>query len=464
MDAKLKEQLKHLELDFGQVPDKAMRNGIHLLVNGVEAFANEIHQLEEENQKLKDEINRLKGEQGRPNIRPQKKDGDISSEQERKNNKPSKTKKSKKKRHKIKAHRKQVCKVAPADLPSDAEFKGYDSVIIQDIVIQPNNIEFKGEVYYSPSLRKRIMGPLPLGYTGEFGPGIKTVVLCFYHDSGMTEPAIHRWLETVGIFISKATLSRIITDEKSVFHQEKQSILASGLRATDYQHIDDTGARVNGKNHYTHVLCNPFYTAYFTRAKKDRLTILELLSGDNLLFKINQEALALMVELGLSEKQHRRLKPLLEDQAMSRVQIEQQLDTLFPYPQKQASNRRIILEASALVVFQQKEDLIKILICDDAPQFKKLTAHLALCWIHEGRHYKKLKPFMETHHLKVDRVLTDYGPSTGSCWFTNKSLLIRRLKGCQYNLTRYLVKKRDSTYWMIVFKKPMLRKMNCYRY
>lgn len=35
-----------------------------------------------ENQKLKDENNRLKVEQGKPDIKPNKKDGDISSENE----------------------------------------------------------------------------------------------------------------------------------------------------------------------------------------------------------------------------------------------------------------------------------------------------------------------------------------------------------------------------------------------
>jgi hypothetical protein len=30
-----------------------------------------------------------------------------------------------------------------------------------------------------------------------------------------------------------------------------------------------------------------------------------------------------------------------------------------------------------------------LLLADDAPQFKKITAELALCWIHEGRHYNR---------------------------------------------------------------------------
>jgi hypothetical protein len=36
--------------------------------------------------------------------------------------------------------------------------------------------------------------------------------------------------------------------------------------------MDDTSARANGKNYYDHILCNEFYTAYFTRPNKDRMS------------------------------------------------------------------------------------------------------------------------------------------------------------------------------------------------
>lgn len=407
MDAKLKEQLKHLDVDFDHIGDEPTRNGVSLLLNGVEQFANENDQLKEENQRLTDEINRLKGEQGKPKIRPGKKDTDISSEQERKENKWPKKKKSKAKQPLIKADREKFCPVDFSELPSDAVFKGYDRVIIQDIMIKTDNIEFKREVYYSPSLNKRFIAPLPCGYSGEFGPGVKALVLSLYHDGVMSQPAIHRCLKTSGIFLSKATISRIITDEIAIFHQEKADILSAGLHSSIHQHIDDTGARVNGKNHYTQVLGNPFYTAYFTRPKKDRLTILELLSGGELVFHLNQDAFELMIELGLSDKQQARIQPWLNDEPMSRAEIDSCLQILFPNPKKHARHRRLILEASALVAYQQREDLIKILVCDDAPPFKNITESLALCWVHEGRHYKKLNPFLDTHRAQVDAVLTD---------------------------------------------------------
>ncbi len=221
MDAKLKTQLKDLKFDFDQIRNDSARDDVNLLLNGIEQFSHENDHLTDENQ-------RLKGEQGKPTIRAGKKDGDISSVKERKNDLPPKNKKSKAKKHKITVHLKETCKVDLSELPDDAVFKGHDSVIVQDIVIKSENTEFEHEVYYSPSLRKRFIGPLPLGYVGEFGPGIKTIVLCLYHDGVMSQPAIHRLLTTVGICISASTISRIITDEGLIFHQEKADIFAAG--------------------------------------------------------------------------------------------------------------------------------------------------------------------------------------------------------------------------------------------
>ncbi len=47
-------------------------------------------------------------------------------------------------------------------------------------------------------------------------------------------------------------------------------------------------------------------------------------------------------------------------------------------------------------------------VCDDAPQFKLLTKKLALCWIHDGRHYKKLHPIVPLHQSILDDFLSQY--------------------------------------------------------
>ena len=42
---------------------------------------------------------------------------------------------------------------------------------------------------------------------------------------------------------------------------------------------ESKSARVAGNFWHTHILCNPFYAAYFTRPQKDRLTVLEILQN-----------------------------------------------------------------------------------------------------------------------------------------------------------------------------------------
>jgi len=68
-----------------------------------------------------------------------------------------------------------------------------------------------------------------------------------------------------------------LTKDINIFHQEKAEIFLEGLKATPYQQIDDTGARVNGVNYYTEILCNPDYTADFTVPNKNRENILDVL-------------------------------------------------------------------------------------------------------------------------------------------------------------------------------------------
>jgi len=312
--AELKSALWEVENDLDKITDPVAQRGLNLLLNLVEVLFEQNESLRKENQDLRDENNRLKGEQGKPNIRPQTKDKDgndkdHSSEKERNNTDKTKPRKDKSKKGKIEVTRKVICKVDKSILPDDAEFKGNTSIVIQDLKIHVDNIQFEREVYYSPSLKKTFTAELPEGYVGEFGPSVKALVLGLYHDSGMTQPSLLSFLTTFGLHISAATISRMLTEGHDKFHAEKDEIVSSGLKSTSYQHIDDTGARVNGMNQYVHILCNHLYTAFFTEPRKDRLTIIKLLAQEQLNFRLNEDSFVLMEELGLSQK---RLKQIME--------------------------------------------------------------------------------------------------------------------------------------------------------
>lgn len=283
--------------------------------------------------------------------------------------------------------------------------KGIETNLVQDIIFTPDIVEFQREVYYSPSQKKRFIAGLPPGYKGGFGPGLKSLVLTLYHDAHVSQPNILKLLLACGLSISASSISRMLIEQASLFHQEKQEIVDAGFQSTSFQHIDDTGARVNGKNYYVQVLCNPYYTAYFTTKCKDRLTILSLLFQGEMVYQFNETSFQLMASMGLGKKQFERLKAQSIKSEMCQSEVDDLLLRLFPNPKTQHKNRLLIQEAVAITAYQKRENAIKILVCDDAGQFKMATEHICACWVHEGRHYKKLKPIFKEHREALERFL-----------------------------------------------------------
>ena len=276
----IKEILHNLDFRADILDKEALSQTLTILINLVESLSEQNEKLKIEIQKLRDENNRLKGEQGKPNIRGNKGSGkntDLSQEKERKQREGKKKKKSKRKKEKIPIDRTEVCKVDLSKLPADAEFKGYESVVVQEILIKTDNVEYMKEVFYSASEKRTYVGELPAGIVGEFGPGIRSLVCTLKYVANMSQPKIHELLENCGVFISQPTISRILTNDETGFNQEKKDIFRAALEHTPYHQIDDTTVRVNGKNQYSQILCNPYYTAFFTVPRKDRLTILDLL-------------------------------------------------------------------------------------------------------------------------------------------------------------------------------------------
>jgi hypothetical protein len=404
----IKKALSEIDINIAGIGDEKLKAAFLSLLNIIEASVEEIKALKEENQNLRDENNRLKGENGKPEIRKQskKENKDISSEEERKQKKQKKDKINKTKE--VKIDRVETREIDRSELPQDAIFKGYSTVVVQDIHIITDNVEFMKEVYYSPSLKKTFVADLPEGYEGEFGPNVKSLIISLYHEANMTELKIAEFLTTHGIIISPSTISRFLIKKHESFHKEKEDIVLAGLESSTYQQMDDTGARVDGKNYYTHVLCNSFYTAYFTRKHKNRLTILEILSQGNLMFCFNESSYSLMEQMNLPSKTLSALKKQNLKSVMSRIEVDKLLKILFPCDDKHKTNKQTILEASAITFYQSLPNAIRILLTDDAPQFKQITELLALCWIHDGRLYKKLDPVVELHIQQLKNFLGKY--------------------------------------------------------
>jgi len=398
------------------VRDDAARRAILALLRVVEIDAETIRQLKEENQKLRDENNRLKGQQGKPDIRPKNKNKirDVSSERERKEKKGNRNRTRGSKKDQVKVDRTEVCELDRSQLPADAEFKGYAEVTVQDLIIATDNVLFRKEIYYSKSENKTHTALVPAGHEGGYGPNIKAMVLMMKSACNMSESKILDFLHNGKIIISAGTVSNMLIKGKEEFHEEKEQIVRAGLEATIYQQIDDTSARVNGENQYTQILCNPYYTAYFTFEHKNRLTILEILrtgkeeGGRGLKYIFNDEAFGILRQLRVAKKIIDELGRFKSEKELCKEEIEQLLSEHFPFLNERARTR--ILEATAIASYHQEEDypVIPILLCDDAPQFKLLTEYLALCWVHEGRHYKKLSPVVPYNVRRLEGFITRY--------------------------------------------------------
>ena len=380
---------------------------IRKLLNLIETLRQENLELKKQNQQLQDEIHRLKGEQGKPKIKPSKKNPkQYSSEKERKKSK--KRKKRSKKDH-IKTHETQTCYVDKSILHKDAQFKGYDRVVVQDIKFGACNTLFLKEKYYSPSLNRTYLAPLPPGYDGEFGPKVKAMAIKLYFDSNMTERNILDLLKDAEVKISAGQISNFLIKDQEAFHQEKDAIYEAGLKSSPWQHIDDTSTRVNGQNQYCQILCNPLYTAYFTTKDKSRLTVLDVLTNFGpRSFLLNEEAFSYIDIFRLPIPVVGQLKTFPQQKPIGQDEFFSLLDKRLPYLGPQQRNR--VLDAAAVAAYhaQMEFPVIRLLLCDDAPQFKLVTQELALCWIHDGRHYKKLDPFLSQHRQLLDAFLDQY--------------------------------------------------------
>ena len=397
------------KLDLNAIKDENARELIRQLLNLVEKLSADLRDAQVEIQRLRDEVNRLKGEQGKPRIKGNTSKPpatDHSSENERHQ---SRQRHKKSKKAEIQIDREQVVEVDPTVLPKDAKFKGYEDVVVQDILLQTDNIRFYKQKYYSASTRKTYLAELPHGYEGQFGPGIKALTLVFYYGIGTSEPKILEFFKECGIHISAGEISNLLIKKQESFHAEKDMVYEAGLRSSPWQQTDDTLTRVDGQNQHCHVVCNPVYTSYHTRASKERLSVLDVLcNGRKRLFRLNEETIRYLSSMPWSKAAWRKIQSWKSEQDWEEVAFLERLGEGLPRLSNQ--QRKILIDAAAVAAYHAQRDypVVQVLVCDDAPQFNWLGREMMLCWVHEGRHYKKLMPVIGLHRKLLDDFLKQF--------------------------------------------------------
>jgi len=381
---------------------------VQALYNLVERLADENARLRQENEALRREIEAANedkpgGSSADSSSKPKQASTEKRRQAEDKKNR-SANKTDARTFKDLEIHQTIPCPVDPSLLPPDAHRYADEKIVVQDLLIRPHNICYAQEVWYSPGLGEYFRGELPEAARQTFGAGLRSSIVTWKYVGQTSEPNLGELLGSYGVQISLASISNILRRTAGQLAGEKEDLVRAGLQSTLYQQLDDTSARVAGQFWHTHILCNDYYTAFFTKPHKDRLTVLRVLQNDAPpKFVLSEETLAILKEFGVAAKWQTWAAGHQSQRIYEQPQWDALLDQAFGEGQG-GSRRDYFDQAGALVFYHQQSQwpVPQILLSDDADQFKRITDAVAMCWLHEGRHYEKLQPRVPLHEAVLE--------------------------------------------------------------
>ena len=339
---------------------------------------------------LRDEIARLKGGPGRPNLKPsgmergtEPKPAGSSGDWKRPRGST---------RSKLAIDEERTIKVAAP--PSGSRFKGYTSFVVQDLVIRPHVVNFRCERWQMPD-GGMMTAPLPVEIDGHFGPQLRRFVLAQYHQGQMTVARLVTLLRSLGIFISKRQVVRLLIEGQDDFLTEARDVLRAGLSSAAWITVDDTGARHNATNGFCTQIGNSHFTWFGTTASKSRINFLALLRAGYDDYVINAEAVAYMRERALAAHVIARLIEHPDRCFAGQHAWSTHLETLGISALKVNPDPVMVATEGALWGSVKAHGLLPdtVIVSDDAGQFK--VGRHGLCWVHSERLVYKLDAFTD---------------------------------------------------------------------
>jgi len=410
---------------------------LYLLLNALEESTQRNEEQARQIQELKDIIARLTGGNARPDIKASKTQTglDISSQGKERGNK-DKTQNSDKRNKEAEGEPpvdKEIrVEMQPADLPADAEFKGYIKYYQQDLLIRRNNKLFLFASYYSASEGKSYRAAFPKGECeGHFGAGVGSLINILHHYGNVTQSKLCGLLDGFGIRISAGCISNILQAGHDWSVGEQGQILQAGLGRGSFKQMDSTSNRENGVNKVTHIIADPSFSVFYTLASKSRIDCLRALQGNpGADMQIQWHEGTETMWAGVSKADCRKVMCALKEngpQVISIGMFEELLKKQVPDVYGKSRIVHILSEAMALDYYRQQQDFppLETLLSDDAPEYGKIALYQALCWIHDARYYNKLQPQIDVMKDKLEAFKTAY-------WGFYQMLLdYKELPGCR---------------------------------
>jgi hypothetical protein len=351
----------------------------------------------EEIQLLRDEIARLKNQKPRPKIKP----SSLESASKLRNARKRKRRQKKSKNKKIEIHE-MIC-LKPDNLPDGSIFKGYQEYIVQDLVIGNWNTCYRRERWQRPS-GEYISGQLPEHVAGShFGSTLTAFILYQYYGCHVTQPLIKEQLLELGVDISTGQINNIIIKNKERFHREKDQILSTGLKVSNYINVDDTGARHDGQNGFCTHIGNEHFAWFKSTASKNRTNFLDLLRCGRTDYILNRQAFEYMIDQKLPEYQLCRLSAYRNKAFKNKTRW-----TNFLKRQRiKVERHKCIATQGALIgsIAHHGFNPQLAIISDDAGQYK-VFLH-GLCWVHAERTIQKIIGFNDHQNEILEKTKND---------------------------------------------------------